>query len=86
MNRLLPPLCFLMALAMLVMGFAILSVGLPEANVSLHAARATGDDPTTSVLENDLKQQRNHRSLLIGGLFAGSAAMTFIGFASMKNR
>ncbi|MEO1525587.1 MAG: hypothetical protein AAFX06_09125 [Planctomycetota bacterium] len=82
-KSLLPPFCLLLALALAITGFSILAFGGPEASVSLHAARAEGDERVSKPMEANLKQRQTKRMVTIVGLFAGSAAMTAVAFASM---
>lgn len=83
MTRFLSPLCLLLALAMLIAGFALWSVESPEAGVELHRARVVGDDPYTDVLEAKLQRRRTARKALLFCLFGGSAAMTLAAFATL---
>ena len=80
----LPPFCLLLALALAITGFSMIAFGGPEESISLHEARASGDDLTQTTLELDLKQRQTSRVVMIGLLFAGSAAMTLIAFGSMS--
>ena len=84
MQKLLPPICMFLALAMLVAGFAVLAFGSPEASVELHAARAGGDEAFRDVLERDLTGRRSSRRVLIGLLFTGGALMAVMAFLTMK--
>ncbi|QDT10879.1 hypothetical protein K239x_28700 [Planctomycetes bacterium K23_9] len=61
----------------------MLAFGAPEPSVPLQAARALGDDLTTSTLEGNLKRKQTSRVVLITSIFVGSGLMTFIAFASM---
>ena len=83
LKAVLPPLCLLLALALAVTGFAVIAFGEPEANVSLHQARASGDELTTATLEDDLQQRRMSRMVMIGLLFTGSGVMTLLAFGAM---
>ncbi len=83
MQQIAPPLCFLLAMALVVVGFSLLAIGLPEASVALHRARASGDEPFTERLESDLRQQRMVHGTLITVSLAGSAIMVFVGFRAM---
>ncbi|HRX81078.1 MAG TPA: hypothetical protein P5307_18545 [Pirellulaceae bacterium] len=83
MMRLLSTLCLLLALAMLIAGFALWAVEAPEAGVELHRARVVGDDNYTDVLEAKLRQRRAARKTLIFCMFGGSAAMTLAAFATL---
>jgi hypothetical protein len=86
MHEIIPPLCFLLALALLVMGFSLLVVGFPEASVALHRARASGDDAFTETLEEDLHKRRFTRGTLITLSLVGSVVVTIAGFRAMQNR
>ena len=83
LSRLLPPVCLLLALAMLIVGFTLIAVGGPEDSVQLHQARAQGDELTTETLEVDLRRKRITRYTLIGLLLLGSGLMTVTAFRSM---
>ena len=84
LRSLFPPLCLLLALSMAIVGFSMLAFGGPEASVSLHEARASGDELATSTLEADLKEKQATRVTLIVLLFVGSGVMTVIAFGSMR--
>lgn len=84
MNRLLPPLCLLLALAMLVVGFGLLAVEPPEASVELHHARVTGDEQYQEVLEAQLRRRQRIRTALLVCLFGGSALFAVLGFVTMR--
>jgi len=84
MRNLLPPLCLLIALAMVITAFAVWAVEPPAVSVELHRARAAGDEDTRDVLEAKLKRQKFARQVLLGCLFTGSCVMTFAAFATMR--
>ncbi len=84
MDRLIPPLCLFLALAMLVAGFAVWAIGAPEPNVDLHRAIVSGDEEYRDVLEAQLLRRQLQRKLLMGCLFAGSGVMTVTAFLSMR--
>lgn len=86
MHEIIPPLCFLLALALLVVGFSLLVIGFPEASVELHRARASGDDTFTETLEADLRKRRFTRGTLITVSLVGGVVMTIVGFRAMQNR
>lgn len=83
MTRFLSPLCLLLALAMLIAGFALWSVEGPQAGIELHRARVTGDEDYSEVLETKLQQRQAARTALLFCLFGGSAAMTLAAFATL---
>ena len=78
-----PPACLLLALALAIVGFSMLAFGAPEDTVSLHAARAAGDELSTEVLEADLEQRQTSRVMTIVLIFCGSGVMTLVAFGSM---
>ncbi len=86
MHEIIPPLCFLLALALLVVGFSLLVIGFPEAGIELHRARASGDDAFTETLEADLRKRRFTRGALITLSLVGSVVVTIVGFQAMQNR
>ena len=86
MHEVVPPLCFLLALALLVVGSSLLVVGFPEVSIELHRARASGDDAFTETLESDLSERRMTRGTLIALSFVGSVVVTVVGFHAMKRR
>ena len=86
MHEVIPPLCFLIALALLVVGFALLVIGVPEASIDLHRARASGEDALTETLESDLRKRRFARGTLITLSFVGSVVVTIVGFRAMHIR
>lgn len=83
MTRFLSPLCLLLAITMLIAGFALWAVEAPEAGIELHRARVVGDEGYTEVLENKLQQRQTARTALLFCLFGGSAAMTLAAFATL---
>ncbi len=83
MQKLVSPLCLLLALAMLIAGFAIWSVEGPQPGMTLHKARVSGDEAYTEVLEAQLERQQWTRTILLVGLFAGSGTMVFAAFLMM---
>ena len=84
MHRIIPPICLLLALTMVVLGFGVWALAPPEANVALHRARAAGDDQHREVFEADLRHQQLKRKLLVGCLFAAGAALVATAFLSMR--
>ena len=85
MNRVVPPFCLLLALAMLIIAICLLAVGPPEASVDLHEARAAGDDVFVNVWESDLVQRQRIRLATIVGLLAGSVGITIVAFRTMSS-
>ena len=86
MHEIAPPLCFLLALALLVVGFSLLAIGFPEASVELHRARASGEEAFSEPLEADLRNRRLTRGTLITLSLVGSVVVTIAGFRAMRNR
>ena len=84
MTRFLSPLCLVLAIAMLIAGFALWAVEPPAAGMALHRARVVGDDDYADVLETKLQQRRTARKALLFCLFGGSAAMTLAAFATIS--
>ena len=84
LRSLFPPLCLVLALTMVVVGFSMLAFGPPEANIAVHEARVSGDELAKTVLEADLKQQQTSRITMIVLLFVGSGVMTVVAFGSMR--
>jgi hypothetical protein len=84
MDRFVPPLCFLLALAMLISGFALWAVDAPEADVRLHRARLSGDPQLRDKLEADLRRHQRTRNVLLACLFVGSGVLTVTAFATMR--
>ena len=82
MARFLSPLCLLLALAMLIAGFALWSVEPPEAGMELHRARVVGDDDMAEAQEAKLQQRKTSRNVLLFCMLGGSAAMTVLAFAT----
>ena len=83
MQQIAPPLCFLLAIAMVVAGFSLIAIGLPEANVALHHARASGDDAATEQLESGLRRQQVIHVTLITVSLVGSVLLVGVGFRAM---
>lgn len=86
MFRLIPPLCLVLALAMVIVGFGLWAVEPPEANVDLHRARAAGDEPYQEVLELQLHRQQRTRHWLLGCLFAGSGIFALLALVTMRGK
>ncbi len=84
MDWLVPAFCFFLALMMLVCGFALWSTGPPEVNIALHQARLGEDEEYRDLLEDQLLQRQRGRKVLLGCLFAGSAAMVVTAFLTMR--
>jgi hypothetical protein len=84
MQQLISPFCLLLALAMLIAGFAIWAVEPPQPNMELHRARVSGDEAYSEVLEEQLKKQRWSRNALLMGLFGGSGTMVVVAFLMMS--
>ena len=84
MRHVLPPFCLILALAMLVAGFAIWAVEPPQANVELHRARVSGDEDYRDLLEAQLARRQLARKVLVGCLFGSSALMVVVAFMSMR--
>jgi len=83
MRHFLSPLCLLLALSLLIAGFAMWAVESPQPNMELHRARVTGDEAYSEVLETQLAGQRRSRKVLLIGLFGGSATMVVMAFCLM---
>ena len=83
-HQLLPPLCFLLALAALIAAFALWTVGPPEASVELHRARSSGDEQFSEPLEDQLARRQSAHKILVACLFAASAAFTVAAFCTMR--
>lgn len=84
MQQLISPLCLLLALALLIAGFAIWAVEPPRPGMELHRARVSGDEAYSDVLEENLAGQRWSRKALLVGLFGGSGAMVLMAFLMMS--
>ncbi len=80
MAGLLSPLCFFLALAMLVLAFALWAVGPPEPPAAMHQAGATGDDAFREALESQLAERQRTRTVLIVCLVGGSVVMIGLAF------
>ena len=86
MKSILPPVCLFLSLSLAITGFAIIAFGGPEESISLHEARASGDELSTNTLEDDLAQRQRSRRLLLTLMFVGSGAMTLAAFGAMGGR
>ncbi len=84
MIKILPPVCLLLAIAAAFGAFGLLAVESPEASVELHRARTVGNEAYTEVLEGQLASRQRNRRLLIGSLFALSAALAVTAFLAMR--
>jgi hypothetical protein len=86
MNRVVPPLCLLLALLLLIAGFAVLATDRPEPSVELHRATAAADDDYREVLEDQLRRDRFKRTVMIVTMFGMAIVMAATGFVAMKPR
>ncbi len=84
MNRLVPPTCLVLAVAMLIAGFALWTVEAPRPSVELHRANASGDEQYRDVLEAELDRERRKRKILLAALFVGSAVFLAMAFLTMQ--
>jgi hypothetical protein len=84
MSKIVPPLCFLLALLAIVSAFALLAVGLPEPDIELHRARIGDDEDYRELMEQKLLRRQRQRALLIGTMFAAGAFFTAAGFVAMR--
>ena len=84
MNRVLPPLCLILALAMLISGFAMLAFGAPEASVEYHRALTAGDEDQADVFKVNLVRRQFARRVLLGSLFGGSVVLVVAAFLLMR--
>jgi len=84
MQQLISPLCLLLALGLLIAGFAIWAVEPPQASMELHRARVAGDEEYSEVLEDQLVGQRRSRKFLLFALFGGSVTMVVMAFVMMS--
>jgi len=84
MNRVVPPLCLLLALLLLIAGFAVLATDRPEPSVELHRATAAADDDYREVLEDQLRRDRFKRTVLIVTMFGMAIVMAATAFVAMK--
>ena len=85
-HQVLPPICLLLALATLIAAFALWNVDPPEASVELHKARSVGDEQYSDLLEAQLARRQWAHNVLVGCLFASSAAFTLAAFRTMRPR
>ena len=86
MHEIIPPICFLLAFALIVTGFSMLAIGFPEASIQLHRARASGDEVATDALEANLKKRQRNRAALITASLVGGILITVTGFRAMRRR
>lgn len=84
MNRFLPPLCLLMALAMAISGFTLASLPRPQPSIELHEATIGQDDQQRELLEKRLRRDRRMRTYLIASLLTCSVVFTVAAFRSMR--
>ena len=84
MQRLVGPLCLLLALAMVIVGFGLLAFGPPEPSAELPAARAAGDDQYADALEEEHDGQQRRRTVLLVCLFVGSVIFTVLAYTAMR--
>ena len=84
MQHILPPLCFLLALAAIIAAFALLAVGLPEPDIELHRAWMSDDEDYRERMEEKLRRRQRRHIVTIGALFASGAFFTATGFLAMR--
>jgi len=77
------PACLLLALALLIAGFAVWAVDAPEPNAALHQAQADGDDRYRDALQSQLRARQLRRKVLLACLFGGSALLATTAFLAM---
>lgn len=85
-NRIVPPLCLLLALMLLIAGFTVLATDRPQPSVELHRATAAADEEYRDLLELQLLRQRRNRTITIVATFGMAVVMAVTGFVSMKPR
>ena len=83
MKRIVPPFCLLLAVFLLIAGFAILAIEKPQPSVELHRVTASGDEERREVLENQLSEQKLRRTGLIVSVFGLAVVLGSVGFISM---
>ena len=86
MNRVVPPLCLLLALFLLIAGFAVLATDRPQPGVDLHRATAADDEQQRLVLEKELRNRRFTRTVMLVTLFGLAIVIAAGGFVAMKPR
>ncbi len=86
MNRAIPPLCLVLALFLLIAGFAVLATDEPQRSVELHRATAAADEAQREMLEEQLQRQRLRRTVAIVSIFGLAIVMGATGFVVMKPR
>ena len=84
MNRAIPPLCLVLAVLLLVAGFAILALDRPEPGIKLHEATAADDEDRRDALEAELERQRWKRKVLIGTVFGMAVVMAGTAFVAIR--
>ncbi len=80
------PLCLLLALVLLILGFASLSYDAPSAPIELHQARTVGDLAYEEQLESRLARRQFSRTVLLVGFFSGSALALALAFLLMDSK
>lgn len=83
LQEIIPPLLLVLALVMLIAGFASLAVERPQPSVELHRARLEGSEQYQAVLEQDLQMRRVRRVALTVSLFAGAVILATFGYLTM---
>jgi hypothetical protein len=83
-TKVVPPLCLILGLIAFVAGFALLAVEPPQPGIELHQARVQGDEEYRELLEDELRQHRLWRNVLIGALFTCGVLFTVVGFLAMQ--
>ena len=86
MSRVVPPLCLVLALFLLISGFAVLATDRPQPSVELHRATAAADEQQREVLEEQLQNQRFRRTVAIFSIFGLAIVMGATAFVAMKPR
>jgi hypothetical protein len=84
MNRFLPPACLVLAVGMLVAGFALWNVEAPRPSVELHRASASGDEQYRDALQAQLHREQRKRKTLLVALFVGSGVFLLTAFLTMQ--
>lgn len=86
MKRLISPCCLLLALAMFVAAFALVTIGRPDPSFELHRARVQADDAYRELLELQFVRHQRRRTILIVSLFALGVLAAVGAFVALPSR
>lgn len=84
MREFIPPFCLVLALMLVIAGFAVMAVEKPQPSVELHRATAQADEEYRDLLESQLERRRLQQRVMIGSFFGLAVVFAAIAYVSMR--